>query len=62
MAAYAQVDRVDWTVAAKAALLRSQPEFTIGRLAANRRPGQQAYLHQMNIHVLPALRKAGLGE
>jgi len=47
---------------AKTALMSSQPRFTISGYMAKHRSDEPEYLRQMNTHVLPGLRKAGVPE
>ena len=62
VAAYAQLGDAAKAATAKAALLRGQPLFTIGAFMAKRRSDDAEYLRQMNAHVLPGLRRAGVPE
>jgi tetratricopeptide (TPR) repeat protein len=62
VAAYAQLGNTEKAAVAKAALLSNQPRFTISGYMAKHRSDEPEYLRQMNTHVLPGLRKAGVPE
>ena len=62
VAAYAQRGDTAKAGIATQQLLRGQPEFTIARFMQKRRSETAAYVQQMETHVLPGLRKAGVPE
>ncbi|MEO6410011.1 MAG: adenylate/guanylate cyclase domain-containing protein [Burkholderiaceae bacterium] len=60
--AYTQLGDSAKAAIAREQLMRSQPEFTITRFMEKHRSDNARYLEQMNAHMLPALRKAGVRE
>ena len=62
VAAYAQKGDMAKTVLAKAALLQGQPQMSLAYVKALRLSDNSIFLQQLEDHVYPGLRKAGIPE
>jgi tetratricopeptide (TPR) repeat protein len=62
VAAYAQKGDMAKTVLAKADLLQGQPQMSIAHVKALRLSDNSIFLQQLEDHVYPGLRKAGIPE